>query len=122
MIPLHSIGHSMEHHFLLTYSVHPQDPDDNIDVDKANKVRNDIAKINVWRKLDDVETVFTGEMNLTGDNVTMRARAISKVRDKFEDILREHGAKSAYVKINCVLMVDGLGTPIIFEVTIRSYI
>ncbi|MCT8869297.1 hypothetical protein AAEH72_16115 [Shewanella xiamenensis] len=106
----------MKHHFLLTYSVHPVDSGDSQDVEKANKVRNDIAKIEAWEKLDNVETVFTGDMSLHGENLAKRRLARITVEELFVPILENHRASKYYVKISCALMVDGLGQPIIFNV------
>lgn len=106
----------MEHHFLLTYSVHPVDSSDAQDVEKANKVRNDIAKIGDWEKLDNIETVFAGDMALFGENLSKRRQARIQVEELFVPILENHRASKYHVKISCALMVDGLGQPIIFNV------
>lgn len=105
----------MDHHFLLTYSVHPS-TNFTSDVEKANKVRNDIAKIEAWEKLENVETVLTGEISLYGIDSDKRKDAQKEVDKQFVSILKRHEAKSNDVTISCALMVDGLGKPIIFKV------
>ncbi|MCU8005264.1 hypothetical protein [Shewanella sp. SM96] len=102
--------------FLLTYSVHPQDPSYQSDVDKAGKVRNDIAKIKKWDKLDDVETTFVGNMLVLGDTNHKRKLAELEVKSQFIPILKEHKSGSLDVIIHCALMVDGLGQAMTFDV------
>ncbi len=109
----------MDHLFLLTYSVRAQYPHIEADVDKADKVRNDIAKLDAynWEKLNDVETTFKGSMYLhQGTTTGKRKGAETQVNDMFIPILKDRESGSLDVVINCAIMVDGLGEAITFDV------
>jgi hypothetical protein len=106
-------------HFLLTYSVHAQYPNIPSDAEKADKVRNDIAKIDDvnWDKLKDVETTFSGNIDLIGEIEYKRRKVKLEVTNRFVEILKEHKSGPQDVIIHCALMVDGLGQSIVFNVT-----
>lgn len=106
----------MLNNFLLTYSVKAQSVLDS-DKEKANKVRDDIAELDCWSKLDEVETTFSGKMNVNGSSDNERKSSAKKqVDDVFLPILKKHDAASYDVKIYCAMMVGNIDLPFEFIV------
>ncbi|RSZ27258.1 hypothetical protein [Acinetobacter bereziniae] len=104
----------MIHYFLFSYSVSPKKQDYKSD---ADDIRQKIANINehLWVKNRDVETVFSGRIELTGHIDTKRVQAEDRVRNAIKDILFENKCVSK-VDVSVALMVDGLGRTIEFSV------
>ncbi|MET3813320.1 hypothetical protein [Pantoea sp. UYEF8] len=106
----------MQKDFLLTYSVGNKYPLDE-DREKADKVRRDIAQLTCWKKLDKVETTFSGSMDITGaTDSDKKSSAKRNVRDQFIPILSKHGAKSLDVTIYCAIMIASVDGVYEFEV------
>lgn len=98
------------YYFLFTYSVSPYSDEDR-KVKLADKVRRNIAEIEMdnWQKLEDVETTFTGTVNLQSSTMSgKRDEAEQIVRDALREVIDEHGAYSE-TWVNVALMVSGLG-------------
>ncbi|MGC1020252.1 hypothetical protein WKH71_05245 [Pantoea agglomerans] len=106
----------MELNFLLTYSVKaPSEKAE--DIQKASKVRVEIADIEFWSKHNDVETTFMGSMVVDGyADSTKKNNAINKVTEKLLPILKKHSLKSGDVKIYCVMMLQNLEQPFDFTI------
>ncbi|ELW89912.1 MULTISPECIES: hypothetical protein [Acinetobacter] len=102
------------HDFLFSYTVSPKNPAYKND---ADDIRRKIANIKSpsWVKYTDVETVFSGEFDLTGLNSAKRAQAEEKVKNTINQILVENKCVSK-VKVIVVLMVDQLGKPMHFTI------
>lgn len=106
----------MQKEFLLTYSVGNKYALDE-DREKADKVRRDIAQLTCWKKLDKVETTFSGNMDITGvTDSDKKFSAKRKVRDQFVPILVKHGAKNLDVTIYCAIMLAGVDGVYEFEI------
>ncbi|MEX5410420.1 hypothetical protein [Atlantibacter hermannii] len=104
--------------FLLTYSVEAQTSYDQ-DIEKANKVRRDIADLDIWEKIGEVETTFKGRMNISGATESEKKKSAKKVvEEQFLPILRERKAGSYDVKIHCALMTGNIEKP--FDFTIED--
>ncbi|EHK4786560.1 TPA: hypothetical protein NJ546_004447 [Vibrio parahaemolyticus] len=105
-------------HFLLTYSVKAQYPILEDDVKKANKVRDKIADISQWDKLENVETTFKGSIYLYDfDSIqTKKNDAVKEIKNNFLPILKECQSGRLDVRIDCAMLVDGLGECLMFEV------
>lgn len=104
----------MDHHFQLTYSVHPRHDDEN----SAAKARKVIAtEIPSTEKLEKIETTLVGEIPLTSslDNSEKRKKAEKFIADEVEKILKKHEIYSD-VDVYLSLMVDKLGKHIVFDV------
>ncbi|KAF5274850.1 hypothetical protein FQR65_LT16880 [Abscondita terminalis] len=96
------------------YTISPKKQDYKSD---ADDIRRKIANINehLWEKNSDVETVFSGKIELTGHTETKRVQAEDRVRNAIKDILVENKCVSK-VDVSVALMVDGLGRTIEFSV------
>lgn len=108
----------MLNNFLLTYSVQAQG---NLDSNKdtASNVRDEIARLNCWDKLDEVETTFTGKIDVSGSSDSERKKsAIRAVEEQFQPFLKKHHASSRNVKIFCAMMLDNVDIP--FDFTIEN--
>lgn len=104
--------------FLLTYSVEAQTSFDS-DIEKASKVRRDIAELDSWEKTDGVETTFKGKMRISGVTETEKKRIARRlVEEQFLPVLRERNARSENVIIRCVLMTGNVEQP--FDFTIEG--
>ena len=102
----------MNHHFQLTYSVHPLDDDES----SAAKARKVIAtEIPSTEKLDKIETTLVEKIPLSSllKNSEKRKQAKKFVEDKVTKILHKH---KIYKDVYLSLMVDGLGKHIVFKV------
>ncbi len=108
----------MSHYdFLFTYSVSPMDDEDR-KIKLADKVRRNIAEIEMdnWQKLDDVETTFTGKVNLQNTTVNgKRDEAEQIVIDALREVVDDHDAYHA-TWVSVALMVNGLGEYIKFKI------
>ncbi|ELT7225602.1 hypothetical protein [Vibrio metoecus] len=106
------------YNFLITYSVKALFPQYEDDVKKANKVRDKISEISEWDKLENIETTFKGDIYLyDSDSLqTKKNKAVKEVKDKFLSILKECQSGRLDVRIDCAMIVDGLGECFIFEV------
>lgn len=60
-------------HFLLTYSVQARSSARRY-TEKAEEVRRDIAEVDIWEKMSDVETTFRGEVYIGRSADTDRQR------------------------------------------------
>ncbi|KAF1018798.1 MAG: hypothetical protein GAK29_04111 [Acinetobacter bereziniae] len=102
------------HDFLFSYTVSPKNPAYKND---ADDIRRKIANIKVpsWIKYTDVETVFSGEFELTGFDSAKRTQAEEKVKNTINQILVENKCVSK-VKVIVVLLVDQLGKPTHFTI------
>lgn len=106
----------MLNNFLLTYSVKAQDYLES-NKEKASKVRDEIAELNCWDKLDEVETTFRGEINASGSLDSERKKsAIRAVEEQFQPVLKKHHASSHKVKIFCAMMLDNVDIPFYFTI------
>ncbi|QUX96543.1 hypothetical protein C0J08_14550 [Marinomonas sp. CT5] len=112
-----------QHNFLLTYSV---DAKTKIGRDKADKVRGEIAKIEKWNKLTNVETTFKGSVTVAETSSGLlrgilperiKNMAITAVKNEFMTILVVNQAEEADVIIHCAMMVTGAGEAFEFEVS-----
>ncbi|WP_337241751.1 hypothetical protein [Proteus faecis] len=104
-------------YFLLTYSVKAQTGYES-DIKKAEKVRNDIAKITEWDKSENNETTFMGVISANG--VTEESRknfAKKEVESKFLEILKEHDASKYDVIIYCSMMIESAARYFEFEIS-----
>lgn len=107
----------MQKDFLLTYSVKNKYPNIDTDREKADKVRREIAQLTCWNKLEEVETTFTGNMDINGATDSEKKSSAKKnIRDQFIPILAKHGAKTLDVTIYCAIMIAGVGGVYEFEV------
>lgn len=107
----------MFQNFILTYSVKAQTDWDS-DKEKAAKVRNEIADLDCWDKIGEVETTFSGRANLRGATESeMKSSAKNEVKEFFLPILKKHNASEADVKIFCAMMTEKIDTP--FEFVIK---
>jgi len=103
--------------FLLTYSVKAHQSTVSCQ-NLADKVRKRIERLDVegWTKLENVETVFSGDISLTSGLISEKIREATKqVKQVFLDQLKNENAYSD-VDIYAVLMVNGLGESIEFSV------
>ncbi|WHS97805.1 MAG: hypothetical protein LZT29_00682 [Pantoea stewartii] len=108
----------MFQNFLLTYSVKAQSVISS-DQEKAAKVRNDIAELTCWTKLEEVETTFSGRAYITGTNDSeKKSSAKAEIEEQFLPILKKHDAYSYDVKIYCAMMLEYLDKP--FEFIIKN--
>ncbi len=106
----------MLQNFLLTYSVKAV-TDHDVDIQKASKVRADIAGIEIWDKAIDVETTFMGMMEVSGfADSAKKENAAKKVRDEFRPILEKHNARASDVLIHCVMMLKNIELPFHFTI------
>lgn len=106
----------MFQNFLLTYSVKAV-TDHEIDIQKASKVRSDIADIKIWDKANDVETTFLGTMEVSGFSESAKKQnAVKQVRDEFRPILEKHNARADDVLIHCVMMLKNIELPFHFTI------
>ena len=100
------------HYFLFTYSVSVAGSHE---VELADKVRRKIAKLEQWKKLERVETAFSGELYLIADTVSAkRKEAQSDVKEAINKIVDDSDALNS-VYVNVALLVDGLGEYIEFR-------
>ncbi|WP_151714138.1 hypothetical protein [Acinetobacter bereziniae] len=104
----------MIHYFLFSYTVYPKNQNYKSD---ADDIRRKIANINehLWVKNREVDTVFSGKIELTGLTETKRVQAEDKVRKVIRDILVENKCITK-VDVPVALMVDGLGRTMEFSV------
>lgn len=96
--------------FIFTYSVSPNGEEDR-KTKLADKVRRKIAEISKsgWKKLDNVETTFAGDITLTSLEVSRRKdEAKNIVENEVRTVIDEYKAYSD-IWVNIALMVDGLG-------------
>ena len=108
----------MFQNFLLTYSVKAQTVASS-DQEKAAKVRNDIADLSCWTKLEEVETTFSGRAYITGTTDSeKKSSAKGEIEEQFLPILKKHGANYYDVKIHCAMMIEYLDKP--FEFIIKN--
>jgi hypothetical protein len=106
----------MNRNFLLTYSVRAS-TDIPSDLEKAEKVRNKIAALDCWKKLENVETTFTGTMSITGHSDSdKKSSAKTAVKNEFEPILREFKASFLDVVIYCAIMIESVNEPYEFVI------
>ncbi len=104
-----------KHHFLLTYSVSPCGSGDK-ESRAADKVRRKIAELEEWRKLDNVETAFAGQLYLVSSDIEdKRSEAEEDVTKVFRAVVDELDAYSD-VWVSVALSVDKLGACIEFRV------
>ncbi|EKO3807900.1 hypothetical protein NTE05_005175 [Vibrio harveyi] len=104
-----------KHHFLLTYSVSPCRSGDK-ESRAADKVRRKIAELEEWRKLDNVETAFAGQLYLVSSDIEdKRSEAEEDVTKVFRAVVDELDAYSD-VWVSVALSVDKLGACIEFRV------
>lgn len=108
----------MSHYdFLFTYSVSPIGDEDK-EIKIADKVRKKIAEIEKdgWQKLDDVETTFTGKVNL--QNTTLKGKrdeAEEIVKDALREVIDYYDAyHDTWVSV--ALMINGLGEYVSFRI------
>lgn len=108
----------MYQNFLLTYSVKAQTVVSS-DKEKAEKVRNDIAELTCWTKLEEVETTFSGRAYISGATESLKkSSAKDEIEEQFLPILKKHDASSYDVKIHCAMMIENLDKP--FEFIIKN--
>lgn len=96
--------------FILTYSVSPTVEEDR-KIKLADKVRRKIAEISKsgWKKLDNVETTFAGDITLTSLEVSRKKDEAKNIVEKeVRTVIDEYEAYSD-IWVNIALMVDGLG-------------
>ncbi|HCR2009267.1 TPA: hypothetical protein ONC52_001058 [Enterobacter asburiae] len=104
--------------FLLTYSVRAQTSASS-DKEKADSVRDEIADLDVWTKLETVETTFAGKMYVTGLSVSdKKKKAVANVEEVFLPILKKHSAYSYDVQITCALLTGNIEQP--FEFVVKN--
>lgn len=104
-------------YFLLTYSVKAQTGYER-DIKKAEKVRNDIAKITEWNKSENNETTFMGIISVNGATEESRQNSAKKeVESKFLEILKEHEASKYSVIIYCSMMIESADRYFEFEIS-----
>lgn len=105
-----------QRNFLLTYSVKPVTTYQT-DEEKADKVRRKIARITEWIKTADVETTFTGKIDITYSSESYKIEEAKKEIERlFVPILKECDARSWDVKIYCAMMVESIDQPFEFVV------
>lgn len=95
--------------YLLSYSVKPQHSWDDTHKEKADNVRNKIARITEkgWTKLEDIETTFKGSFDAQAISEEQRkAAAIKFVESRFIEILQSYKATRSEVKIDCAMMIS----------------
>lgn len=103
--------------FLLTYSVKNKFPKIESDREKADKIRRDIAELTCWNKLKNVETTFSGDMDITGaSDADKKSSAKRNIRSEFIPIMKLHGARSLDVTIYCAIMIEGVSGVYEFEI------
>jgi len=103
--------------FLLTYSVKNKYPKIESDKEKADKIRRDIADLTCWNKLENVETTFSGTMDINGiSDSDKKSCARRHIRSEFIPIMKQHGAKSLDVTIYCAIMIEGVSGVYEFEI------
>ncbi|MCK7343278.1 hypothetical protein [Enterobacter kobei] len=103
-------------YFLLTYSVTAPYKLDS-DIAKANNVRDAIAEVDEWKKLEKVETTFSGIMEIPDTTETEKRRAAKRnVKNVFKPILQRYEAEELDVSIYCAIMVEDMGD--VYEFTI----
>jgi hypothetical protein len=105
-------------HFLLTYSVQSQSSSRR-DIEKAEQVRRDIAEIDIWEKMPDVETTFRGEVYinyLVDSDLERTELATAHVASVLEPLLEDAQATEDDVVIHCVMMVTGIGEAFAFRI------
>lgn len=96
--------------FIFTYSVSPNGEEDR-KTRLTDKVRRKIAEIDKigWKKLDNVETTFAGDITLTSLELSRkRDEATSIVEKEIRSVIDEHDAYSD-IWVHIALMIDGLG-------------
>lgn len=105
-------------HFLLTYSVKSQSTC-RPDIEKAERVRRNIAAIDIWEKMPDVETAFRGEVYFSHNTSSEKERiklASMQVEDILFPILAEAKAFEEDVVVYCVMMVTGVSEAFGFRI------
>jgi wobble nucleotide-excising tRNase len=92
--------------------------DEDREIKLADKVRKKIAEIerHNWQKLNDVETTFTGKVNLQSISVKdKRDEAKKIVEDALREVVDDYGVYLD-IWISVALMVNGLGGTISFRI------
>lgn len=104
--------------FLLTYSVRAQTSVSS-DKEKADSVRDEIADLDIWTKLDTVETTFAGRMYVTGlSDSDKKKKAVANVEEVFLPILKKHLASRYDVQITCAILTGNIEQP--FEFVVKN--
>ena len=101
--------------FLLTYTVSPNDEKYESDADKIRAHIRNFDNDPNWNRIDHLETVFKGTLDLKGTTSEQRDDANDQVRKLFRAVFNNSNiSDSAYnnIQIYIVLLVDGLGTTI----------
>lgn len=104
--------------FLMTYSVKAQTERD-ADIDKAEAVRRQIAKIkeDKWEKIPNIETTFWGQIPEKGSTNEEKMQAASEIVETvFMPILEEEKAYGKSVKIICAMMIASMKHPFTIEI------
>jgi hypothetical protein len=87
------------------------------DKEKADSVRDEIADLDVWTKLETVETTFAGKMYVPGlSDSDKKKKAVGNVEEVFLPILKKHSAYSNDVQITCALLTGNIEQPFEFVV------
>lgn len=103
-------------YFLLTYTVNAMSNYEG-DIEKATKVRKDIAEIEDWNKSKNNETTFRGIIKVDGETESSkRNSARNQVSSKFLEILKKHKANKDDVIIYCTMMIESVSESFEFEV------
>ncbi|MEZ9600611.1 hypothetical protein AB4232_17565 [Vibrio sp. 10N.286.46.A8] len=108
-----------EQNFLCTYSVKTREQE-TLSEEKqaqgnADRIRRDIKDLDEWDNVEDIETTFTGCLNLSGSIAQKRSEAKSIIKSKMREIVDDYDAYCD-VDIECAFMVDGLGKIIKFSI------
>lgn len=105
--------------FLLTYSVSPNSSKYDSDAEKIRAHIRDFDGYINWNRIENLETVLKGTLDVRGTTSEQRDDAKDQVRKLFRAVFEESNiSSSAYnnIHIYIALLVDGLGTTIELQV------
>lgn len=106
------------HKFLLTYSVSPTETAIDRKKKLADKVRDNIADIEVagWNKLANVETTFSGTINVTGTTDKEKWNsAATEVRRVITQVYRDCEATKNDVTVSYAMLLSNAGNAFTFN-------